>query len=233
MQKSAKKLYELADYVYKNEVAPEFRGTKIDHGVTRTQMAFQRQKAIHAGFQSEALGIKSEIGRALNALKIDARSKSAQDAQVSFFENSFGGRSVIQEDAKRVLRFANDADSVKKASKISKGYEPTLRGKVKQGLLQVYINGILSGIDSTVANSIGNVMAVGTMLEERLVAGTLNTLGKAVGGKGEGVEFTEFLALSHGMKMGVAEGWNAMAYAFKKIHLHKICGLNKNLHKEM
>ena len=96
MHKSAKKLYELADYVSRNEVAPEFRGVDIDHGITRTQMAFQRQKAIHSGFQAEALGIKSEIGRALNALKIDARSKSAQDAQVSFFENSFGGRNVLQ-----------------------------------------------------------------------------------------------------------------------------------------
>ena len=216
MQKSAKKLYELAEYASKNEVAPEFRGVNIDHGITRTQMAFQRQKAIHAGIQSEALGVKSEIGRALNALKIDSSSKAAQDAQVRFFQDSFGGVGTIQKDAERVLRFANDADSVKKASKIAKGYEPTFRGKVKQGLLQVYINGILSGVDSTMANSAGNIMAVGTMLEERLVAGTLNSMGKLFGGKGDGVELSESFALAHGVKMGLAEGWNAMAYAFKK-----------------
>jgi len=215
MQKSAKKLYELAEYVSKNEVAPEFRGTNIDHGVTRTQMAYQRQKAIHAGFQSEALGIKSEIGRALNALKIDTKSKSAQDAQVKFFQDQFGGVSTIQKDAERVLRFSNDKDSIRKASKIAKGYEPTLRGKITQGLIQVYINGILSGLDSTLANSAGNLMSVATAIEERFIASGINSAGKVIG-KGDGVQFSEALALAHGMKMGIAEGWQGMAYAFAK-----------------
>jgi len=64
------------------------------------------------------------------------------------------------------------------ATAISKGYAPTFLGKVGQSLRQIYINGLLSGVDSTIANSMGNGMALSFTTLERKIASQYNTLNK-------------------------------------------------------
>ena len=82
MEVSAKKLYELAEFVRNDSVHPDFQG--LADGMVRTKIAYQMAKTRNAGIVSQILGVRSEIGRALNAYKITGVSQSAKDFQAKF-----------------------------------------------------------------------------------------------------------------------------------------------------
>jgi len=178
-------------------------------------MAKQRHQAVHTMLYSQNRATRSELGRALQALKITERSRVAMDFHYGQFMDSHGGMDALQKRAlqeKKMMDAAANKSKTKAdpdgkrgrnkaATKVAQGWG----SKTKAAFLQVYINGILSGFDSVVANSFGSGLVLGNNLIERKIAELL---------PGSGVQKGETLAMMKGLKnqpMDILKmAWTAM-----------------------
>tara|TARA_X000001388_G_scaffold14163_3_gene8235 strand:+ start:6814 stop:10422 length:3609 start_codon:yes stop_codon:yes gene_type:complete len=210
MEVSAKKLYELAEFVRNDTIHPDFQG--FADGMVRTKIAYQMAKTRNAGIVSQILGVRSEIGRALNAYKITGVSQSAKDFQAKFFIDQIDPTGELKREAERLLRHKDKDNRNVMATAISKGYAPTFLGKVGQSLRQIYINGLLSGVDSTIANSMGNGMALSFTTLERKIASQYNTLFS--NSSEQGVQAIEVAGLVKGFQMTIGDSWKVAKEAF-------------------
>lgn len=202
VEDSADHLYRLTDAIANNKILDEFAtrvgpdGTKVPNpdAYTDQLMAKQRHQAVHTMLYSQNRATRSELGRALQALKITERSRVAMDFHYGQFIDSHGGMGSIQKRALQEKKMMDAAEKKngkagrrKAATKVAQGWG----SKTKNAFLQVYINGILSGFDSAVANSIGSALVVGNNVIERKIAELL---------PGSGVQKGETLAMMKGLK---------------------------------
>ena len=202
IEDSADYLYKLTDAIATNKILDDFLVTKGPDGSEIANpnaymdqlMAKQRHQAVHTMIYSQNKATRSELGRALQALKITERSRVAMDFHYGQFMDSHGGNDRLQKIAvqeKKMMDAAGRKDGKagrnKAATKAAQGWG----SKTKAAFLQVYINGILSGFDSTIANSIGSGLVLGNNLIERKIAEFL---------PGSGVQKGETLAMMKGLK---------------------------------
>ena len=202
IEDSAEHLYNLTAAIARNETLEMFSKRIGANGVeefnpnamTDQLMAKQKHQAVHTMLYSQNRAVRSELGRALQALKITERSKVAMDFHYGQFLDAHGGGEAIRKRALQEVKLMDAATKrkgkagrTKAATKVAQGWG----SKTKSAFLQVYINGILSGFDSTVANSIGSALVLGNNLIERKIAELL---------PGSGVQKGETLAMMKGLK---------------------------------
>ena len=223
VEDSADYLYTLTDAIANNKILDEFLVTKGPDGseirnpnaVMDQLMAKQKHQGVHTMLYSQNRATRSELGRALQALKITARSRVAMDFHYGQFMDSHGGMDSLQKRAlqeKKMMDAAANKSKTKAdpdgkrgrnkaATKVAQGWG----SKTKSAFLQVYINGILSGFDSAFANSFGSGLVLGNNLIERKIAELL---------PGSGVQKGETLAMMKGLKnqpMDILKmAWTAM-----------------------
>ena len=202
IEDSAEHLYNLTAAIARNETLEMFSKRIGANGVeefnpnamTDQLMAKQKHQAVHTMLYSQNRAVRSELGRALQALKITERSKVAMDFHYGQFHDAHGGGEAIRKRALQEVKLMDAATKrkgkagrTKAATKVAQGWG----SKTKSAFLQVYINGILSGFDSTVANSLGSALVLGNNLIERKIAELL---------PGSGVQKGETLAMMKGLK---------------------------------
>lgn len=183
---SADYLYRLTKAIARNELLPEFNHLK-ENAFQEMYRVKQKHQVVHSLLYAQNKATRSELGRALNALKITGRGSPTIKFQYEMFENSFGGINNMRERAIQEMKLIDSVpNKAKGVSLASRGWQ----SKMKSSFLQIYINGILSGFDSVVANSFGSALQLGNTIIERRIAEML---------PGNGIQKGEALAMWKGL----------------------------------
>lgn len=160
---------------------------------------FRRAVAKHSLFQKSVQGQTAEIGRALSAFNIPvgAQGFGANNAAVAMEEllSATGGVGAAKDMARYISKADNLADVSRLASK--SGW-----AKGRDVVLQIWINGILSGPVTHAKNMIGNSMVAAFAIPEKYAAAAAGGVRRALGGEG-GVT----AAHANGQVAGWMQGW--------------------------
>ena len=195
-----------------DELALRIRGSLANE---REAFEFRRRMALHAVIQMQFLGARAEIGRALQAFKIDiSGGTAATDARISELLNEFGGLKTAKQMAERWLQINDPAQRNKLA----------FRGafvRTRDAFFEVWINGLLSGPMTHVRNVTGNTLFQMWSIPELTVSALIGEARSAVSvARGQGpITDRNFLgeiaARSYGVTQGLKDGWVAAAKAFR------------------
>jgi hypothetical protein len=182
----------LASAARLNSLAKAFDASGSDADL----VAYLRHFETHAGIQAAIRKSRSEMGRALNAWKnlngaVDANDfKAVDDILIRY-----GGREDVRAQAARIAKLRD-------AAEIGKVVRKSRYQHVRDGLLEVYINSLLSSVKGTVVlNNLANGVQVATGIAERAVAAAI---GKVRGGA-DRVETAEVKAMLFGNFRGFTE----------------------------
>lgn len=202
MVASAEHMFELASKA-------ELSGTAED------ALKVRKQALIHSGFQKELSGIKTEIARSLNAMKIEASGADAKLAQIDALVTSFGGRDNLDKFIASVNHLAKQEDAAFRLGQFTK------RGataRTVDAILEAYITGLLWNPKTQIVNFLGNTSASVLGVLERRYAENINPkTGKLQlrRNRGEGVVAGEAHAMLQGLREGYREAWDLALKTWK------------------
>jgi hypothetical protein len=182
------------------------------------QYAFRRAMAVHAAIQSEVLGARTETARALAAWKIPVGGGIDKARAIEQMMSTMGGPEASKEMARRLAILAETGASPSAINRFAeKGWGATTHDAIKE----IWINGLLSSPKTHVVNIMSNTGVMAQQIYERAVAGGFREL---VGG--DGVRFSEAIAMAYGMKSSIRDAFRMAAkslktgetgYAFNKV----------------
>jgi len=156
------------------------------------EVAMRRQAAIDFVIQAEVKGIQTNVARALNAMKIAART-----GNYFLMIDELGGSGKASDWAEKYQKLAG-------AKERANHVRNTALGRVKGVIEEWWINSLLSGIPTQVVNFIGNNTMVGINVIERIGAGTIGSFRRAIG-TGDARSSTSLTEAYHSMR-GMALG---------------------------
>lgn len=172
----------------------------------------EMNKAIlkHSQIQSALSGIKTEIARTLNAMKIKASSANARAAAVDSMISMMGGRELNYKYAQRLLKVVTESSDPEDALRaLALATRKTKFQRWRDAHLEMYINGLLSKPVTQIVNATGNASTIVLSLAERKIAETFSKAG--AGGVAKG----ETAAMINGMLRGLNRGWTLAKKAWK------------------
>jgi hypothetical protein len=175
---------------------------KAADGSRLDKLEFMKHITRHKGLQAQVSGIKSEIGRILNAMKITAKGETARFNQIDDMVASLGGGDNISLMAARMNKLGAEGGH----GAVARGLAPTKLGRLRDAGLEMYINGLLSKPKTQITNIMGNVSAISMSVVERAAA--------ARGGAG-GVVKGEAVAMMHGIRTGYKDAFKLGFKALK------------------
>lgn len=163
-----------------------------------------------AAVQETMAGAKAEAGRALAIGKrITAAGGRLRAREILDTLDSMGGPDNTMKLA-RLLETAGD-DPVKIANITKKGWA----ARTNDAITEIWINGLLSGPTTHVVNTTSNALTTLMQVPERLTAGALGTVGKAITGNADHVALGEAGAQLYGLLAGMQDAFTAFARAAK------------------
>lgn len=130
---------------------------------------FRQYFAFHSSLQSSFKGLQADVGRALGVFKIPRGPQEAQIENLKNVINEFGGDQSIRNAAKQYLALPTQEMRNKFALK---GFWAR-SGNV---MMEIWINGLLSGFQTQVVNLAGNTVFAGMQPFERAIAGGIGAL---------------------------------------------------------
>lgn len=152
------------------------------------KVQFARQVMLHNEFTISFMGLRAEVGRALNAFKIPVGSEAHQMQRIAEFLNGAGN---VEKMAVAISR----TDNVAGITKVAKPNLLLRSYRAGQGLVnRIFVNGILSGVPTHLVNITGNVLFQAMNVGETAIAARL---GRFLPGE-EHVQVGEALAQLHG-----------------------------------
>mgnify|MGYP005990197471 CR=1 FL=1 len=181
-------------------------------------LAVRRHVYIHTGIQKEISGIKGEIARALNAMKIEARGADARLAQVDALVSSFGGRDNLDKFVASINHLAKQEDAALRVSKFS---QRGATARTMDAILEAYITGLLWNPKTQIVNALGSASASVLGVLERRYAEHINpTTGKFKFKRGEAdgtnrIVTGEAHSMLLGLKAGYKEAFEMAMKAFR------------------
>lgn len=185
-----------------------------ESGSDKDMMAFYRHIDLHATLQAVVKGSKSEIARALHQM----RSVSTQNIEdFAEFDELMRNATGLNGDQRRKL--AQSIADLKDANAINQKTRRTRMQRWRDMFIEVYINGLLSGISTLMLNNTSNTLKLIEGITERYFAATVGLVKagarKAVGKEaGERIMFREANAYVYGTLAGLDA---AMRIPFKNI----------------
>jgi len=126
------------------------------------KLQFLRQIQFHREYQTQFMGARAEVGRALNAFSIPTGADDVSLARMRELTDTVHGGNID-----RMATMFADAESTFQVGKMSK---LTAREKLGAVTYEVFINSILSGIKTHVVNTSGNALFQAMNLAETAVA---------------------------------------------------------------
>ncbi len=172
-------------------------------------LAFRQMLAQHAAVQETLQGAVAEAGRALNIMKAaSAPAGRLRSRQVLDALDELGGEDTARKLAELVLDAGGDAARIARITR--KG----ALARANDTLLEVWINGLLSGPKTHIVNSVSNSLVALTQIPERALAGAGRKVAQAFGA-GDGVELGESGAMIYGTLAGMKDGLRSFARTMK------------------
>lgn len=179
-------------------------------------LAYGEVRARHQMIQEQVSGITAEAGRALRAFR--ELKGSAETKQLGEFLKTTDYKTIktdkllyqLQEEAKLM-------QTIDTPQKVSKLVHDSSRGKLKNAILEYYINALISGPVTHARYSVGNALnAIWTPLIEIPTAAAIGKAREVVTGKPvDRVRLGETGAQLHGIYKGSQDGLRAAITAFK------------------
>ena len=174
-------------------------------------LRFRQHMAFHGALQSNMKGAQMEVARALGAFRIPR--SSSKDAAIAMQEGiqnimeEFGGDRSVREMADAYLALESQA--------ARNNFSGTAWDKAKGAWFEVWINGLLSSLNTHVANMTSNTVFQLLQFPERAIAGGIGTVRRALGTKSESVYLQESVAEAVGFIQGIGDGFKLAAEAWR------------------
>jgi hypothetical protein len=158
---------------------------------------FKRQLGVHYAIQSQVTGAVAEAGRALNAMKIEAASTTERLKMIDDFMKAGTDGMSIDAMADAIISMKGDLNKIS-------GWAAK-QGQVKSShmFLEAWINGLLSGPVTHMANIISNSLTIAWMIPERMFAA-----GWALAFKSD-TQFRESVEMLYGLMEGFKDGFHS------------------------
>lgn len=181
----------------------------IDSGKASAEdmLAFRQMLGHHAAVQETLQGAVAEAGRALNIMRsVSAAGGRLRARQVLEALDTQGGAAVAQKLAQQIVETGGDPAKVAKLTR--KG----ALARTGDAITEIWINGLLSGPTTHVVNTTSNSLTALMQIPERLVAGGIGTVSKAISGNADHVALGE----SGAQLLGMLSGWRDGLIAFAR-----------------
>ena len=178
---------------------------KVVGGRDEDIIAFQEAITRHMLIQEQVSGAAAELGRAQSAQRIIRRSTKDAEALSQFIKEQ-GGRGQFEDLARRMDEF----DSPEQVSSFLHAAKKVTRA---DQILEVWINGLLSGPTTQVTNIMSNMLTATLAVPERAIAAGVSTVTRAKGA--DKVYLGEAKEKAFGIVQGSIEGVRAGYRAFK------------------
>ena len=139
------------------------RVVKADQGSVPSKIALRKMLAIHSAIQDQVVGARTEIARAMNALKIGVGDDVAFSARLQELTDLVKSDVHIGEIAERIV-FLSESGLVKEADKFVMGIWKT---RISDGVRQLFYMSMLSSPHTHARNIIGNTAVIPIQMLER------------------------------------------------------------------
>ena len=194
LNSSAKQLSEMAELISQGKATAQ---DLVD---------FKHLISVHAGIQAQASGIKTEIARALNAMKITSSARVfSNERNISEIIKAFGGFEDITKLAEIISRASKIDNEV-----LNKTIKDTVIKNLTDMAFEVFVSNILSNVKTPVVNILSNTLAIFNNAVEELFSISYN---KVFGDNTRTI--FEFAPMFKGIIEGAKEGTLLFIKAFK------------------
>ena len=166
---------------------------KARGGSDEDLIAFQRAFFRHVAIQEHVAGVTREAGRALNSFKITARTEKARLAAIEQTIRGAGGRENIE-------ALADMLGEMDGPQAINKFAREASKAKTSDKVLELWINGLLSGPQTHAVNMLSNTLTQLWTLPEHTLAATFGAARKS-----DKVLFREGLGRLFGLVQGAKD----------------------------
>ena len=173
------------------------------------KLSFKQAISSHVGVQQAVAGMAAESGRSLGAWRIPVGAETSNKSTIyqgqlqDMIERS-GGNESINKLAQAILEFDDLEKVTKAANKLQ--FATTM-----DMILEVRVNGLLSGPQTHVVNSGSNALVATWSVPERFLAAGIGKMLKTK----DGIAFGETVAQMYGILYGVRDGWQLAAKTLK------------------
>ena len=196
---------------------------------TATLYLFREQLAKHTALVQTFKSGRANVARALNAFKIPSDYKGTLNEFQELVLDELGGSPAAKLMAEHIL----DPKLGGNVRKLNEYVDGAWHSKARDNIMELYINGILSGPRTQLRNLIGNFFYQGLAIPETALAASFNALEaglKKVGKEmpisrnfnyfntpADGVTFKQLFARSYSYRYSVGKAWKAANASIKTI----------------
>lgn len=197
LQESADNLKSMADVIMSGQADDAFK------------LRFRQAISSHVAVQQATAGMAADSGRSLNAWRIPVGSQTSTESsiyrsQLQDMIEKGGGNETINKLAQAILEFDDLEKFTKAAEKLHFATKTDM-------VLEVWINGLLSGPQTHVVNSGSNLLVALWSVPERFLAAGISKMLRTK----DGVAAGESVAQAYGIIYGIRDGWRLAARALK------------------
>lgn len=180
------------------------------NGSEEAKGAFIKSFLLHAAITEKAAGAAAEAGRALNIYNKVAKAGLGDRQAMQDAIKRLQDGATVEDVAAMVNSLADDPSALNRFARDA--IKPSLKDK----LLFVWINSLLSGPKTHIVNITSNLVTAAMDIPETALAAGIGTVRKALGGKGDQILASELGPRFYGMVRGGAEGLAAAKEGFTK-----------------
>lgn len=205
MVQAAEEIHEQAKRIMNYDAQTGVAKMRSDVSV-QEQFQFRKRLATYAALQNQVQGAVKEAGRALNAMKIHVGNDQLADLSIGEKFDMMGGSKTTEGLARLVLDSGGDPTQI--ANIARKGWFR----RAGSAVLELWINGLLSGPSTHTLNTAGNYTTATLGVAERYFAAGVGKLLRTP----DGVEFREANAAFHGFLQGHIDGFLAFGRSLRR-----------------
>lgn len=168
------------------------------------KFAFRKALNTHYSIQAQVSGLTAEAGRALQAFNITAASGEQQTKAIKDLLNNMP-------DGMSIDKMADHMSTFEFAEQVGAYAKQASRATTYDMFMEAWINGLLSGPQTHVVNSVSNSMVALLQIPERAMGAGISKLFRT----SEGVEAGEAAAQAYGLIEGFKDGIKAFGRVIK------------------
>ncbi|APZ97328.1 hypothetical protein BWQ93_01595 [Sphingopyxis sp. QXT-31] len=173
------------------------------------EAAFHKAMIRHVAIQEQVAGATAEAGRVLQQFRMAASSKDAPSRILAGLAGAGGGTKRVRQAADMIITLERDPAS------LNKFVEAANKPKLKDKLVEVWYNFILSGPATHAVNVMSNTMTTLAQIPEHATAAAFGAARHAFNKRAaERLAFSEVGARAAGLMTGAREGVQELAARF-------------------
>ncbi len=163
----------------------------------------------HVAIQEQVAGMTAEAGRALQQFRQVADARAVRGTVLPEMIERAGGARGIKDAADMIVDHADDP------AKLNKLTEQALKPGLKDKLLELWYNSLLSGPQTHAVNILSNTITSLLQIPEHAAAAVIGAPRRLLGSEADSVIFSEVGARTVGLLAGTREGLREAARTFR------------------